>query len=103
MAKEHRRVVADLYRVGDEADILALNRLEYGPTDILSTPEDFDWRYAQNPAGQAIISVARDRDSGSVVGFIWIVPLYMRVFGEDWLGATGTNLLIHPDYRGTSA
>jgi L-amino acid N-acyltransferase YncA len=103
VAREHRKVVADLYRAGDEADILALNRMEYGPTDILATPEDFDWRYAQNPAGQAIISVVRDCDSGSVVGFIWIVPLRIRVFGEDWSGATGTNLLIHPDYRSTSA
>jgi hypothetical protein len=103
LAKEHRQVVADLYRAGDEADILALNRMEYGPTDILSTPEDFYWRYAQNPAGRAIISVVRDGDSGSVIGFIWIVPLRVRVFGEDWAGATGTNLLIHPGYRGTSA
>jgi hypothetical protein len=103
LAETHRKVVAGLYRAGDEADILALNRMEYGPTDILATLEDFDWRYAQNPAGQAIISVVRDCDSGSVVGFIWIVPLRIGVFGEDWLGATGTNLLIHPDYRSTSA
>jgi hypothetical protein len=103
VAEEHRKVVAGLYRAGDEADILAINRMEYGLTDILATLEDFDWRYAQNPAGQAIISVVRDCDSGSVVGFIWIVPLRIGVFGEDWLGATGTNLLIHPDYRGTSA
>jgi L-amino acid N-acyltransferase YncA len=103
MTKEHRKVVADLYRAGDEADILALNRMEYGPTDNLATLDDFDWRYAQNPAGQAIISVVRDCDNGSVVGFIWIVPIGIRVSGEDWLGATGTNLLIHPDYRGTSA
>lgn len=101
MAKEHRKVVADLYRVGDEADILALNRMEYGPTDILATPEDFDWRYAQNPAGQAIISVVRDCDSGAVVGFIWIVPLHIRVKGRDCLAATGTNLVIHPEYRNT--
>jgi len=103
LVKGHHRVVADLYRAGDEADILTLNRMEYGPTDILATPADFDWRYAQNPAGQAIISVVRDWDSGSVIGFIWIVPLRIRVSGEDWLGATGTNLLIHPDYRGMSA
>jgi len=103
VAEEHRKVVADLYRAGDEADILAINRMEYGPTDILATSEDFDWRHAQNPAGQAIISVIRDCDSSSVVGFIWIVPVYIHVFGEEWLGATGTNLLIHPDYRGTSA
>jgi GNAT superfamily N-acetyltransferase len=103
LVKGHHGVVSDLYRAGDEADILALNRMEYGPTDILATPADFNWRYAQNPVGQAIISVARDWDSGSVIGFIWIVPLRIRVSGEDWLGATGTNLLIHPDYRGTSA
>ena len=103
MAKEHRKVVADLYRAGDEADILALNRMEHGPTDIQATLEDFEWRYAQNPAGQAIISVVRDCDSGSVVGFIWIVPLRICVFGEEWLAAFGTNLLIHPGYRDTFA
>lgn len=101
MAKEHRQVVADLYRAGDRVDILALNRLEYGPTDILATPEDFDWRCAQNPAGQAIIPVVRDCDSGSVVGFIWMVPLHIRVKGQDCLAATGTNLVIHPEYRNT--
>jgi hypothetical protein len=101
VAKEHRKVVADLYRAGDEADILALNRMEYGPTDILATPEDFDWRYAQNPAGQAIIAVVRDGDSHSVVGFIWIVPLRIRVKGQDRLAATGTNLVIHSEYRNT--
>jgi hypothetical protein len=103
VAKEHRKVVADLFRAGDEADILALNRTEYGPTDILATPADFDWRYAQNPAGQAIISVVRDCDSGSVVGFIWIVPLRIRVFGEEWSAAIGADLLIHPGYRDTFA
>lgn len=101
MTKEHRRVIADLYRAGDEADILALNRMEYGPTDILATPEDFHWRYAQNPAGRAIISVVRDRGSGSVVGFIWIAPINIRVKGQDLMAATGTNLVIHPKYRDT--
>lgn len=103
MTKEQRKVVADLYRAGDEADILALNRMEYGPTDILATPADFHWRYAQNPGGRAIISVVRDCDNGSVIGFIWIMPLRIRVFGEEWLAAMGANLLIHPDYRDTFA
>jgi hypothetical protein len=99
LTKEHHKVVTDLYRAGDEADILALNRMEYGPTDILATPADFHWRHAQNPAGQAIVSVVRDCDNGSAVGFIWIVPLHVRVNGQDRLAATGTNLIIHPEYR----
>lgn len=101
MNKEYHKVVADLYRAGDEDDILALNRMEYGPTDILATAEDFYWRYAQNPAGQAIISVVRDCEGGSVIGFIWIVPLRIRVKDQDRLAATGTNLVIHPEYRNT--
>jgi len=101
VVKESHEVIADLYRAGDEADILALNRMEYGSTDILATPEDFHWRYAQNPAGQAIIPVVRDCDSGSVVGSIWIVPLRIRIKGKDRLAATGTNLVVHPEYRNT--
>jgi hypothetical protein len=36
-----------------------------------------------------------------VVGFIWIVPLHLRIKGQDRLAATGTNLVIHPEYRDT--
>jgi hypothetical protein len=35
MTKDYRKVITDLYRTGDKASILALNRVEYGPTDIL--------------------------------------------------------------------
>jgi hypothetical protein len=100
-ARDVRKVIADLYRAGDEVDILALNRMEYGPTDILATPEDFNWRYSQNPAGHAIICVIRDMNSGSVVGFIWIVPLRIRIHGQCRLAAIGTDLVIHPEYRNT--
>jgi GNAT superfamily N-acetyltransferase len=96
-----RKVFSDLYRPGDEIEIIALNRMEYGPTDILATQEDFHWRYAQNPAGQAIICVIRDLNSGSVVGFIWIVPLRIRIHGQGRLAAIGTDLVIHPEYRNT--
>jgi hypothetical protein len=99
--RDVRKVVAGVYQAGDEVDILALNRMEYGPTDILVTPEDFNWRYSQNPAGQAIISVIRDCNSASVVGFIWIVPLRIRIHGQCLLAAIGTDLVIHPEYRNT--
>lgn len=80
--------------------ILELNRWEYGATDILATRPDFVWRYNQNPAGQAVVPVIRN-SGDEIVGFIWLVPLRIRVKGQDYLGATGTNLVIHPDYRHT--
>jgi GNAT superfamily N-acetyltransferase len=65
---------------------------------VLASRVDFAWRRDQNPAGQATIAVIRD-DHDQVVGFIWIVPLRMRVRGRDYLGATGTNLVIQAEYR----
>jgi GNAT superfamily N-acetyltransferase len=93
-------IIADLGRADDASEILELNRREYGTHDILATHADFTWRRDQNPAGQAIIPVVRD-ERDAVIGFIWIVPLRLRIKGQDRLAATGTNLVIHPEYRGT--
>jgi GNAT superfamily N-acetyltransferase len=95
-----QQVTADLARIEDTDTILELNKLEYGPSDVLVTRTDFGWRHDQNPAGQAIIPVIRD-DQDRVVGFIWLVPLRLRIKGQAHLAATGTNLVIHPDHRNT--
>lgn len=93
-----RRITAGLARAEDVDRILEINQLEYGPHDILTTRADFFWRYEENPAGRASIVVVRD-DHDQVIGFIWIVPLRVRIKGRDYQAATGTNLLIHPAYR----
>jgi N-acetylglutamate synthase-like GNAT family acetyltransferase len=96
------RTIADLARPdsSDIEQILALNRLIYGPHDILVNRDDFNWRYRLNPAGEAIVPVIRN-EAGEVVGFIWVVPIRMHVRGREWLMAMGTNLVIHPDYQRT--
>jgi hypothetical protein len=98
MRSDH--IIADLGRADDADRILEINRLEYGASDILASPIDFDWRYNQNPAGQAIVPVIRD-ECGTVVGSMWIVPLHLRIKGRDRLAAAGTNLVVHPEYRAT--
>jgi hypothetical protein len=97
---KRQRVTVDLAREEDTDRILELNELEYGPDDVLVTHADFIWRHDQNPAGRAIIAVVRDgRDE--VVGFIWVVPLRIRVKGRDYPAAIGTNLVIGPENRNT--
>lgn len=86
----------------DVTRILELNVSEYGPDDILAHPVDFNWRCRQNPAGEAVISVIRTGE-GDIGGFIWLVPLKVRVNKRDYLAATGTNLIIQPEYRDTFA
>jgi hypothetical protein len=43
--------------------------------------------------------VIRDCRRDSVIGFIWIVPVRMRIHGQCRLAAIGTDLVIHPQYR----
>ncbi len=98
------RLATDLARLDDQDidRILAVNRSAYGEKDILSTREDFAWRCDRNPAGTAVIPVIRN-EHGDVVGSIWLVPLRLRVQGQDYPAATGTNLVIQREYRGTFA
>jgi hypothetical protein len=84
----------------DVDQIIALNKSESGAGNIITTRAAFALRCDQNPAGMATIPVIRDRH-GDVVGFIFLVPIRVRVRGENHLAATGTNLVIQSDYRNT--
>ncbi len=92
------RITTDLARREDAEAILTINRLEYGDDDILVTLEDYIWRHEQPPAQPAIVPVIRN-EASEVVGFISLTPLCLRIKGQDYLGGTGTNLVIHPDYQ----
>jgi hypothetical protein len=95
---DHQMVNVDLAQKQDIDHILELNTLVYGRSDVLTTREDFVWRHDKNPAGQAVIPVIRD-DHGNVVGFIWMAPVRLRIIGNDYLAASGTNLVVHPQNR----
>jgi GNAT superfamily N-acetyltransferase len=87
-----------LYQEADKTGILALNELQYGKGEL--TQEDhFDWLHSGNPAGQAIVPVAKDAATGQVVGFHLCVPLRLTFSGVPGLCYLGVNILVHPDYR----
>ena len=92
-------VRADYFRRGDEPEILTLSGLEYGVNVPDTNIENFHWRYRDNPCGEAAISVVREDSSQNVVGFVWLIPLHMQMFGQKKLGAHMTNLLIKPEFR----
>jgi len=97
-----KKITIDLAREDDIEKMLEINELEYGPNENHATYSDFAVWHKQNPAGKAIVPVIRD-SSGSVVGFISVLPLDVRIRGQDRLAAVGTHLVIHPDYRKTFA
>jgi len=57
----------------------------------------FVWKFNDNPAGRAIITVAED--SGRIVGHGALMPTPLRVGGESVCGAQGVDAMTHPDYR----
>lgn len=86
------------YRSEDLAGILELNRREYGDT-FLSQPAYFDWLLHKNPFGPPVIPVARENDSGAVIGFCLFVPVKFEYEGRSLPAAIGYNLLVAPEYR----
>jgi predicted N-acetyltransferase YhbS len=86
------------YRGEDKPGILALNRAEYGDV-ALSQEAYFDWLRAQNPAGEAIVLVAREKETGRPVGFCMFVPMRISWRGDERLATVGMNLLVAPAFR----
>jgi hypothetical protein len=95
-------LVTGLLREEEEDRMLELNRQAFGGRDLLASREDLAWRRDENPAGRAVVPVVRDEE-GRLAGFLWIVPLRLQVDGQVLRGATGTNLVVDPAYRGTFA
>ena len=100
-------MISDVVQNDRDIDqLLTLNVREYGPTaarpstDVVATRAEYLWRRDQNPAGRASIPVIRNTH-GDVAGFFWLIPLRMRVRTDDYLGATGANLVIAPEHRRT--
>lgn len=89
---------AGWYEEGDKAAVLAINRAEYGDV-ALSHEAYFDWVYAKNPMGPPIIPVARERDTGRVVGFAMFIPVRVSWAGEERRALIGYNMVVDPAYR----
>jgi len=86
------------YEEGDESALLKLLALEYDGSDITEL-RFFRWQYEQNPAGRALIWVARDQESGEMVGQLWVLPMRVQVHDQICMGSVIVNGVVHPRYR----
>jgi GNAT superfamily N-acetyltransferase len=82
------------YRPDEEAAILTCLGTAFG-----FEPQPAKWRhlYLENPAGEPIIVLARDRDT--VVGHVGILPHRIRAFGEDAIAGHSIDGCVHPSWR----
>jgi GNAT superfamily N-acetyltransferase len=86
------------YEEGEEAALLKLLALEYSGSDLAEL-RFFRWQCEQNPASRALIWAAKDRESGEVVGQLWLLPVRVQVLDQIRMGSLVVNGLVHPNYR----
>ena len=79
-------------------ELVSLARIEYGDAEM-SNKAYLRWQYVENPAGKAIVVVAR-ADNGALAGQYVVIPLDFRLDGQLGKGSLSLNTLTHPDYRG---
>lgn len=88
-------------RIDPEAhldELVALARIEYGDSEIADS-DYLRWQYIGNPAGKAVVVVARS-DSGELAGQYVVIPLMFRFDGRPVKGSLSLNTLTHPEFRG---
>jgi len=59
----------------------------------------FDWLYTSKPAGRAEIFLARDNDSGKVIGSYVIMPMRIWFFDRIIIAGQAIDGMVHPEYR----
>lgn len=79
-------------------ELVELAKVEYGDAEI-ADPDYLRWQYVENPAGEAIVVVAR-AENGELAGQYVVIPLEFRLDGEIVKGSLSLNTLTHPAYRG---
>lgn len=84
------------YEDSDFTGILNLVDEYYGSVEI-SNSDYIKWEYFDNPAGEAIIKVAKN-EVGEIVGQYILIPVIMRIFGKQIKVTLSLNTLTKTDY-----
>lgn len=84
------------YSNSDFSGILLLTKEFYGDIEI-SDENYIKWEYFENPAGEAIIKVAKN-ETGEIVGQYILISINMRVFGKQLKASLSLNTLTKNEY-----
>jgi len=86
----------------DESSINDLAQLGadiYGQNSELANTWFLKWQYFNNPAGNVVIWVARDRTTSKLAGSYSVIPIRMKIDSIVSMGSLSLNTMTHPDYR----
>ncbi|NQU17139.1 MAG: GNAT family N-acetyltransferase [Candidatus Saganbacteria bacterium] len=76
-----------------------LAQVNWGNESDLSSREFLNWQYLDNPAGKAIVWLAKENDNNTIVGQVVFLPMRFNFRGKEILGACAANVLIDVKFR----
>lgn len=80
-------------------ETIEMTREYYGDSWI-SDREFLKWQYEDNPAGSAIIQLARDKETDQLAGQYVVIPMRFKVHDETIVGTLSLNTLTRQIYSG---
>lgn len=80
--------------------MLSMTREQYGEENDISNKEFLLHQYFENPAGDALISLAVNEETNELAGQYVVWPMRFEVFGEKRKCACSLNTLTRKEYRG---
>jgi hypothetical protein len=87
------------YKPENLAETIEMTREYYGESWI-SDPGYLKWQYEDNPAGPALIQLARDGETGQLAGQYVVLPMRFKAFNKTVNGILSLNTLTRQIYTG---
>ena len=85
------------YVSGDEGEILALCQNVFGSSLTL---QEWKWRTFENPAGKTLVVVAREKESGRLIGHVAGIPTDLKVGEFSRKVFFIVDSVVEPSYQG---
>ncbi|UCH86459.1 MAG: GNAT family N-acetyltransferase [Dehalococcoidia bacterium] len=97
MAKQDG-LVSSRYSPDDAEDCLGLLAKVWGDSE-LAAPAYHDWQCQRSPAGAAVASLAREKETGGLVGQVVTIPINVRLSGKVHTAGLSLNPVVDPGYE----
>ena len=90
---------SEIFEQSDFYDMLNLIKENYGDIEI-AKEEFLRWQYEKNPAGSAVIQLAKDKERDILAGQYVIIPMKLKFQDKVVKGTLSLNTLTKSEYRG---
>ena len=83
----------------DLPEVAELGTIVSGEGAEVSDMDFLRWQLRDNPAGQAVMWLARHRETGQLAGSYTVIPLQVKIAEQEVTGSLSLNTMTHPDFR----